>query len=167
MEITPYPCNPLYGVTRCGRVFRIVPTRMNRPVPYELKQRPDKDGYLLVGGGVAGTIETLKVHRMIAETFIPNPHDYPLVAHFDGVNTNNVDTNLRWTTSLGNSADMRRHGTVVLGEAHVVSKLTEDDVREARARAVRGESHTSIAEDMPVCRSVLSRAIRKDTWRHV
>ena len=53
------------------------------------------------------------------------------------------------------------------GEDRPLSKLTVDDVIEARERAATGESHQSIADDMPVNRRTLSRAISSDTWSHV
>lgn len=158
--IKPYPLDPRYGVTRDGRVFRIEPYRFGRAVPFEMKPRLDRDGYLIVGS-------TMKVHRLVAETYIPNPQNFPLVAHEDGSRTRNVVGNLRWDTAKGNHADKKRHGTSQEGEKHVSHKLTDDRVREARRRAAAGETHTAIAEDMPVDRSVLSRAIRGETWSHV
>jgi len=163
MEIRPVPSTPEYGVTADGRVFRILPwPRMPRSLslPFEMKPRLDSDGYVLTGS-------VTKVHRAVAEAFLPNPNNWPEVAHEDGCRANNVVENLRWSTTSDNHADKNRHGTMLRGDVHPTSRLTEDLVREARCRAAAGESHVSIAETMPVDRSVLSRAIRGDTWRHV
>lgn len=161
---TPYPLDPRYGVTRDGRVFRIVRSHSHgRRVPFEITPRADKDGYLLMGGGKA----TYKVHRMVAQTFIENPCGYQWVAHNNGVRGDNRVENLRWDSISANLLDKRKHGTNMCGEVHYVAKLTENMVREARARAATGESHASIAKDMPVERSVLSRAICGVTWSHV
>jgi hypothetical protein len=162
-EIVAIPSMPDYGVTRDGRVFRLTPwPRMPRAwaLPRLVKSRPDKDGYMMFSR--AG-----KVHRAVAEAFLPNPNGHRCVAHNDGNPANNRVENLRWDSDKNNHADKKRHGTLLTGEKSPLHKLTESDVKEARRRAARGESHMSIAEDMPVDRSVLSRAIRKETWRHV
>lgn len=54
---------------------------------------PDKDGYLRIG--FQG--KTYKVHRLIAEAFIPNPNGYPTVDHYPNRDkTANFVSNLRW-----------------------------------------------------------------------
>ncbi|MER9685878.1 HNH endonuclease [Mesorhizobium sp. M0139] len=151
---------PDYAVTKDGRVFRVTQYAHGRAVPFEMKPRLDSDGYVLVG-------QHHKVHRMVAESFVPNPDNLPEVRHKDGVRHHNSEDNLEWGTHLDNMLDMDRHGTRPIGEQRKISKLTVDLVREARIRAAKGESHVDIAQDMPVDRSVLSRAIRGDTWRHV
>ena len=47
----------------------------------------------------SGERKTLKIHRLVAETFIPNPEKKPTVDHIDRDRTNNNVTNLQWATS--------------------------------------------------------------------
>lgn len=49
-----------------------------------------------------GICGSYKVHRLVAIAFIPNPDNKPQVDHIDTNPSNNVVTNLRWTTSLEN-----------------------------------------------------------------
>lgn len=59
-------------------------------------------GYLRVFLSKNGKTYTKKVHRLIAEAFIPNPENKPEVDHIDGNKTNNSISNLRWATSREN-----------------------------------------------------------------
>ena len=64
-------------------------------------------GYLHVQLCKSGTIVNKSVHRLVAETFIPNPYNLPQVNHKDEDKSNNVVDNLEWCSSLYNS----RYGT--------------------------------------------------------
>lgn len=61
-----------------------------------LKFIEDKDGYLTVGLCKNGKIKFCKVHRLVAEVFLPNWFDDPEVNHRDENKTNNQVNNLEW-----------------------------------------------------------------------
>lgn len=52
----------------------------------------------------------VKVHRLVALAFLPNPHNYPIVCHKDNVPTNNRVNNLYWGTQSQNMQQMVRDG---------------------------------------------------------
>lgn len=55
-------------------------------------------------------IHRVKVHRLIALAFIPNPNNYPIVCHKDNNPTNNKPENLYWGTQSHNMQQMVRDG---------------------------------------------------------
>ena len=56
------------------------------------------NGYLLVDLWAGNTCTKKTIHRLVAETFIPNPENKPTVDHINGIRTDNSIDNLRWAT---------------------------------------------------------------------
>lgn len=59
---------------------------------------PDEDGYQLVSLGKDGKRPTKKVHRLVAQAFVPNPDNLPFINHKDRKVDNNYVDNLEWCT---------------------------------------------------------------------
>lgn len=79
---------------------------MGRRVFYKgriLKQFMDVCGYLNVGLTKNHKMKTIKVHRIVAQAFLSNPHCYPQINHKDEDKTNNHVYNLEWCSAKYNS----------------------------------------------------------------
>lgn len=63
---------------------------------YDLKLYNTNKGYLQVYLYNNGVRKGIKVHRLVAQTFIPNPDCLPQVNHKDENKTNNRVDNLEW-----------------------------------------------------------------------
>ena len=56
----------------------------------------DKDGYLAVFLSCNGKQKTIRIHRLVAKAFLPNPDNLPEVNHLDEDKTNNRVDNLEF-----------------------------------------------------------------------
>ena len=95
----------LYEVSNTGRV-RSLDRYDNRNCFRKskvLSPVKDKYGYLLVNLYCNGKQHQMKIHRLVAEAFIPNQDDLPQVNHKDEDKTNNNVTNLEWCDATYNN----------------------------------------------------------------
>ena len=90
-EIEGYP---KYGVSRDGRIIN--------SRNHEKALRNSRDGYMVVNLYHNGIESKKRVHRLVAETYIPNPDNKPDVNHKDGNKHNNSVGNLEWVTKSEN-----------------------------------------------------------------
>lgn len=74
------------------------------------KSFPNWGGYLLVGIHMNGKQVHKSVHRLVAQTFIPNPNNLPQVNHRDSDRTNNNVSNLEWCAHSYNTQYREKFG---------------------------------------------------------
>lgn len=92
MEIwKPVSDHPKYSVSTHGRVMKTDSGRV-------LTATDDSRGYPAVTILDNSGQHTKNVHRLVAETFIPNPDGKSTVNHIDGNKRNNHISNLEWNT---------------------------------------------------------------------
>lgn len=85
----------LYSVTTDGRIYSHISNRF-------LKNQLSKNGYEVVSLVSSGFKTTCYVHRLVAEAYINNPQQLPVVNHVDGNKRNNKLSNLEWCTYSDN-----------------------------------------------------------------
>lgn len=85
----------LYAITMTGRVWSYKRKKFLKPVA-------DSHNYLQVHLYKDNKQKNFLVHRLVAETYIPNPDGKPQVGHIDDDKTNNDWSNLYWTTAKNN-----------------------------------------------------------------
>ena len=89
---------PNYEITEDGQVFS---KNKNAYLSIWL----DKDGYPSVKLYKDSKPQVKRVHRLIAEHFLPNPNNLPFVHHLDANRENCAISNLQWISIEGNNQD--------------------------------------------------------------
>lgn len=118
-----------YEVSKDGRV-------RNKQTGYTMKKRLTFDGYVKVTLIRDGKAKDFRVHRLVAEAFIPNSENKPTVNHKDGDKEHNDVSNLEWATRTEQNKHAYEHG--LKKPVYTTRKLTDEQVREIRKRYKRG-----------------------------
>ncbi len=79
----------LYAITSCGKVWSYKSNKFLKPYIAGA-------GYEYVHLIKDNKKKNYRIHRLVAEAYIPNPNNLPEVNHKDEVKTNNWITNLEW-----------------------------------------------------------------------
>ena len=79
----------LYEVSNTGNVRSLIKNKI-------IKGFINRCGYKLVGLSKNGISKWFQVHRLVAQVFIPNPDNLPMVNHKDEDKNNNRVENLEW-----------------------------------------------------------------------
>ena len=86
-----------YQISNYGRVKSFYKSKVKILKPYVAP-----NGYLLISLQNGNKDKKLTVHRLVAETFIPNPYNLPEVDHKFGNKFDNYVENLEWVSSAEN-----------------------------------------------------------------
>jgi hypothetical protein len=163
----------IYQVSNKGKVKSMprIPRRFERPDMAKgriLKQQFVSAGYLKVALCKAGTEKTAQVHKLVANAFLMKPDGAEVVNHIDFDKTNNSVDNLEWCTQKYNIHHSAKYFRLSHGENHPHSKLTENQVREIRAKHIPYKySAAKLAKEYGVAQISIKRILNRRFWRHV
>ena len=117
-----------------------------------LKQQSNHKGYKTVMLRKDNKGKTFKVHRLVAEAFIPNPENKPQIDHINCIRDDNRVENLRWVTGKENMENpltkdkrkaiyseetKKKMSEAKKGKSHPVSEETKKKMSESK----KGENH--------------------------
>jgi hypothetical protein len=88
-----------YLIFKEGMVFNIKRNKF-------MKEQLSKGGYKWIRLCKNGKLHGLKIHRLVALVYIPNPLNKEMVNHIDGNKLNNNVSNLEWNTRSENGCNL-------------------------------------------------------------
>ena len=127
--------------------------------------KPDTvQGYKAVGIINSTGRKAQKIHRLVAQAFIPNLCNKAQVNHKDGDKANNNLWNLEWATPRENQLHAIAYGLTSVGEDHSNSKLKESQVVEIFHSP---EEHHALAKEFNISKSSITAIKTGLTWGHL
>lgn len=103
----------IYQINECGEIKNVKTNKLRR-------LSTKKNGYVYVDLYKNGKEKWYRVHRLVAETFIPNPNNLPSVMHLDNNKSNNFVNNLKWGTVSENTQQAYDDGLIDLCEDFIL-----------------------------------------------
>lgn len=151
---------PNYQISSSGKVWSKNHNRLLNPSIL-------RSGYKAIRLSTNGWQRDYLVHRLVAEAFVPNDFNKPVVNHKDGVKTNNYWLNLEYVTDSENQLHAIRTGLKLVKskEDHPMSKLLQSEVDKIRELSYNGVTYKQIASEFGVHYSTIGRIINKETWK--
>lgn len=165
MKTKQHPYYEHLFVTEDGIVYSNKSGKLRQLTPIATEQ-----GYLTVSVWVhKGKSLHRKVHRIVAETYVPNPKNLREVDHLDCDKKNNCAWNLDWVSSKENKRRARANGLYdnTIGEKHHNSALTEDVVHQVCQCLQDGMRNKDVAELFSIDKDLISHIKIGDLWRNI
>ena len=175
------PSFPNYTITKDGLTI-IGIGRIKKKITLQY----DKDGYLACGLYKNKKRYYLRVHRLVAETYIPSIDNKPHINHINGIKCDNRIENLEWCTiteniNHGHSIGLYDNAKIqssIRGKAkpkeHFSSmgkgnrKLSDDDIRSIRHLATtKQKSYKELASIYNYDRSSIGKIVRRQRYSEI
>lgn len=148
-----------YSISNFGRV-------KNDKTNLILKTWLDDKGYEVI----RLNSQYFKIHRVVAQAFIPNPNNLSQVNHIDGNKTNNIVDNLEWCSQSYNirHADTCGLRNMPKGKEASNAKLTQEQVNYIRSNYIprdKKNGGVALAKKFNVSRSEIVKILSGKTFK--
>lgn len=174
----PIPNFSNYEVSNLGRVFALPVKKFQYRARCgfyitKRKEKPqwkEKLGYMQTSmTNDNGERKKMKVHRLVAMAFIPNPENKKQVNHIDGIKHHNLLENLEWATNQENQIHAFKIGLQKVRNGEQTSHILKDfQVISIKNRIKKGDKIMDIHKDYSNVHIDTLRSIQRGkTWRHI
>ena len=156
---------PNYQISSLGRVKskeRMITDNLGRTrcIHSRILKQGDSMGYAFVNLIKNGEVNSVKIHVLVAETFLGQRPDGYDVCHKNGNKKDNNVDNLEYGTRSKNNLDNYRiNGCVTKNQ-----KLTVDEVKEIKKQLQQGVSQRKLALKYGVCKSTIAAIKSKELY---
>lgn len=161
----------LYQISNFGRVKSLARTIYysdGKSIYYNdriLANNVDSNGYLSTKLSKDKKPHRFRIHSLVANAFIYNPNNLPVINHLDSNKTNNHVDNLEFCTQKNNIRHAMTSGKFDnSGEKNHSAKLTNQQANEIRVLFFKFKRKV-LAENYGVCRGVIDNIINKKTYK--
>ena len=152
IEIKNYP---KYAINKNGEVWSYKYKKYLKPYL--------RAGYLSVQLYENKIVKWHLIHRLLAQTFIPNPHNKLQVNHIDGNKLNNDINNLEWVTTQENMKHAWKLGLYKQCCENSKSKHTKSEHDFIVFLSKRSYSSSKIKKfmNLSICKATINRIIKR------
>lgn len=137
-----------------------------------IKLQKDKDGYVVAGISKNSKHHVIKVHRAVAQAFLPNPNNYQQVNHKDENKLNNCVINLEWCSNNYNhhygtiNQRISKSKTNGYGSKRVIQLTSDDNVVKVWPSMREAQRHGFYEGNVWSCCKGIYRQYKGYQWKY-
>jgi hypothetical protein len=159
----------LYEISNYGRVksLRFINNNVNKEKVTFIAITDNGNGYKIGSLSDKGKRKNQYIHRLVAQHFLPNDLNKPIVNHLDRDTSNNKYDNLQWCTQRENIL----YSANIIGRDSIIEKSKATRLRNILARNDEytlqiiaeykgGNTIRKLSDKLPLCRKTISKILK-------
>lgn len=150
---------PKYQISSIGRL-KVIKFR-HRPTIIK-KLSISNDGYIYTLLSINNKRKVERIHRLVAEAFIPNPENKPFINHKNGIKWDNRIENLEWCTHQENINHAVENGLIIKHYGKESGSILNE--KQALEIFNSDKTITKLSKEYKVCEATISMIKTGKSW---